>query len=44
MAKESLVEIFPIALFVNERVKGADHIVKILHKCNRLPRNNRLLI
>ena len=40
MAKESSLQIFPIDLFV----KGAYHVVKILHKCNGMRRNNRLLI
>ena len=40
MTKEYSLQIFPIDLFV----KGAYHVVKILHKCNGMRRNNRLLI
>ena len=40
MTKESILQIFPLNLFVKE----AYHVVKVLHKYNGLYRNNRLLI
>ena len=40
IAKKSLIQIFPIDLFVEE----AYHVMKISHKSNGLRRNNNLLI